>query len=350
MNRPIPESWMRFAARWLAVDGGPAPELAWLPGGGSRRAFLRVRLGRVPAVLMVNPDPPADQRGVDENDTYVYLAGLLREIGAGPPEVFAFDREQGLVLMEDLGDRRLLEEVAARGPGSAWTRGIYQRLLELLSVLQLEGGRRFDPQRGFNPPYEAGFMLRAEGLYFARQFASRAWGAAPEGLEQELERLAEMAGSLLGEPLLLYRDFQSSNIMLGEEDHLRLVDFQGARLGPPAYDLASLVLDPYVALPAPLREELIEGYFALVARKAPSTGRELRLQFPLVAAHRLLQVLGAYAKLAAVDRKPQFLDYVPPALERLSGLLKGAAFDSFPLLRRSVLDLPPAMAQGRLPL
>jgi len=43
----------------------------------------------------------------------------------------------------------------------------------------------------------------------------------------------------------MHRDFQSKNLMIKNEQ-IFVIDFQGARLGPPSYDLASLLFDPYV--------------------------------------------------------------------------------------------------------
>ena len=47
----------------------------------------------------------------------------------------------------------------------------------------------------------------------------------------------------------------------GEADRsdgrLRVVDFQGGRLGPLGYDLAALLIDPYMALEARWERELV---------------------------------------------------------------------------------------------
>ena len=45
------------------------------------------------------------------------------------------------------------------------------------------------------------------------------------------------------------------------QHRLWLIDFQGARLGPPQYDLASLLLDPYVNLPLTIQEGLVTAIF-----------------------------------------------------------------------------------------
>ena len=42
---------------------------------------------------------------------------------------------------------------------------------------------------------------------------------------------------------------------------IKIIDFQGGRLGPLGYDLASLLIDPYAQLPEQLQHELLEHYF-----------------------------------------------------------------------------------------
>jgi len=338
----LPEFYAEFVRRNLPA--GEAAELVSLFGGGSRREFFRVLGAGAPAVLMANPHPPADAAGgVDENDTWVYVAGLLRRAGAAAPEVYAYNRDRGLILVEDVGDLHLQGEVLRQGVDSAWTRAVYHHLIRLLARIQVDCGRDFDPGRSFNPAYDADFMYRAEGLYFAEFFLGRLCGLKSSGLEKDLRRLAGLAGDSIGAEVFLYRDFQSRNLLLqaGEEPVIRLLDFQGGRLGPPAYDLASLVFDPYLSLPAKLRQELVLAYPGVLAERSADAAAGFERQFPLVAAHRLMQVLGAYAKLSLVDGKTGSLAYVPRALADLKALLHQDAFDGLDNLRATVASLNP---------
>ena len=76
--------WTDFVIR--SLPGSENISFQTLYGDGSSRTFYRVKGASRASVLMVNPDPPADSRtGVNENDTYVYLAGLLEEIAQHAP-------------------------------------------------------------------------------------------------------------------------------------------------------------------------------------------------------------------------------------------------------------------------
>jgi aminoglycoside/choline kinase family phosphotransferase len=56
--------------------------------------------------------------------------------------------------------------------------------------------------------------------------------------------------------------------------------------------------------------------------------------YPLVAAHRMMQALGAYGLLSRVKGKWWFLQHVPAALGHLLELLEDPAFQACPELRR----------------
>ncbi len=334
--------WDDFVSACLPECGG-ALEFVSLHGDGSARSFYRVLGASKSCVLIVSARPPRHEaRGVDENETWVYVAGLLRGCGTDVPEVYGFDRQSGLILCEDAGDCLLQAEVFSHGPDSAWTAGVYGRLLETLASVQADCGGTFEPERTFNPVYDAEFMYQAEALYFARFFLDRLCGVDHESLHPELRLLAETTEEAIGERVMILRDFQSRNVMLQQPgDRLRLIDFQGARMGPAAYDVASLLYDPYVPLPRGLRDELAGRYPELLASQASVAASAFGSSFPLVAAHRMMQVLGAYAKLSLVDGKREFLAYVEPALGSLRYLLSSGRFESFPLLLRTVEELRP---------
>jgi aminoglycoside/choline kinase family phosphotransferase len=117
----------------------------------------------------------------------------------------------------------------------------------------------------------------------------------------------------------VHRDFQSQNIIV-RNGQAHLIDFQGMRPGLAQYDLASLLFDPYVDLPASERAELIAYYCEQFGN-----GRRAEADFEailrLCAMQRLMQALGAYGFLGLVKHHKAFLEYVPVALGSLRALL-----------------------------
>jgi hypothetical protein len=317
--------------------GRPPQEIA---GAGSDRRLTRLFPPGRTVVLVENPSP---LERTNENDSFVYLARHLRAKGLPVPEVYAYDRGLGCYLVEDLGDHDLYAEVRAFLPHVKDERhGLPARLPELyreaivtLVGFQVDGAAGFDPRRIHNrPSYDRELMLSWESGYFVREFLGNHLGRLPPaGLGEELERLADRAAEA-GTSYLIHRDYQSQNLKI-RQGKIFVIDFQGARLGPPQYDIASLLCDPYARLPARAREALLAEYLGLlVHRTGEDRGRFLDL-FPYVGAHRLMQALGAYAFLGRRRGKPAFLEHVPAALALLEELLHTIPADEV----RRLLDL-----------
>ena len=149
----------------------------------------------------------------------------------------------------------------------------------------------------------------------------------PTAYFDEVERLAA-EGARAPAEFLLHRDFQSRNIHLTATGPA-VIDFQGCRLGPLAYDVAALLLDPYAALPASARESLLAEYRALLAGCGVGPD-EFDAGWFAVGAFRLLQALGAFAKLGGRFGKPGFLEHATTGLEHLLAHLGERGSARFP--------------------
>lgn len=331
---PAPDL-IRFAQGYLTED-----DLSWeeIAGDGSARRFYRVTGKGRSWVVMVHEDPPTDQRGVTEDDSFLYIAQHLRGKGLPVPEIYHHDRARGWFIMEDLGDCHLQTEVM--GMKGDWGRLIetYHGVIDVLVLIQVEGRKGFNLAHTHNVPYDQAFMLAWESGYFHRAFLADYLGLdIPDGeLREELE---DLAGRATGAPAgyFLYRDFQSRNIMI-RDGRVGLIDFQGGRLGPLQYDLASLLLDPYVELDGGVQEELLAYYLGHIQERTPLDPQEFRKLYPLVALHRAMQILGAFAFLTKARGLEFFQSYIPPALRGLRTLLGDTCFDPYKRLKRIVFE------------
>lgn len=89
----------------------------------------------------------------------------------------------------------------------------------------------------------------------------------------------------------MHRDFQSKNLMV-KKSRVYIIDFQGARIGPPTYNVASLLNDLYGNLEK-IKENLLKYYLDLVSYDRELFIRKLKI-LNLI---RTIQTLGAYCKL-----------------------------------------------------
>jgi aminoglycoside/choline kinase family phosphotransferase len=288
----------------LLPEGASLLDIAPLHGDGSTRRFYRVTTDRGSFVLLEGPDP-------EENAAYVRIARHLEERGVPVPRVCGANAARGLILLEDLGDRSLF---AAICEGGVPPEELYLPVLDLLTRMQVKGAEGFEGV-GLAAPYGPELMVEGEALYFAREFAAGLFGLeVPPGFRADAELLARLACRLPGR-FFLHRDFQSRNIHLTPRGPV-VIDFQGARFGPLAYDAAALILDPYAGLSGETRSRLLSAYRERLSRSGVDPRAFDEGWYPL-GAFRLLQALGAFGKLGGRLKRPGFLEHAGKALKLL---------------------------------
>ena len=313
----LDEGEARMASR--AVGPLDAMTAEALPHRGSARTFTRLRSGPASAVLIRY----STER--EENALYAQHARFLRRARIPVPRVLADDPERGVTLFEDVGTLSLLH--IAHRDSSQRTRRAYRKLLDRVHALHRRGTRALerdpiDMMKPFGPA-----LYRWERELFQRYVLACPSRQTLEAAEQIMRDLARVSRRLARfEPVLLHRDLQSSNVYFPSGRPV-LIDFQGMRLGPAAYDIASLLCDPYVSLSARQQDELLDYY----SDKDDRAAGDMQA-FSWAAIQRLAQALGAFDRLSRLPGGESFAEYVQPALR---------------MMRRAVnnVDLPlPALA------
>lgn len=285
-----------------------------LQGDGSNRRFWRISVPEREGRFIVMSNPPSDPHIRAENHAYVQIGSHLRAKGLPLPEIYLFDAEKGWGVMEDMGKTNLQDAVTE---GQALV-PLYRRVVELLLTLQLKGAEGFDGRWCCQTAhYNRHVMLRYEADYFRDLFLGTYMGfkGYGTGLQHSFNHLATTA-SLADGRFFLYRDFQSRNILL-DKGRIGFIDWQGGRLGPLGYDLASLLIDPYTDLPPEMQREIFQFYLRSIRGRDTGLAEDLERSYPYLAIQRNLQVLGAFANLSRVQGKTYFETYIPAALKGL---------------------------------
>lgn len=302
-----------------------------LPGDGSERKFFRLRQKKCHCIGLLSPRQ-CHERAVDENDSYLLIGRHLEARGVPVPRILWADVHQGRFLLEDVGNCHLQRRALRAGDGLL---GLYQGVIQILVHLHRTATDGFQAEYCFDSRfYDARFVYERELEYFRKAFLIGYMGAevSEEDLKPDFERLAEAAGTR-DNRFVFHRDFQSRNIMIWRGD-LRLLDFQGLRFGPPAYDLASLLLDPYVMLPLQIQESLVQHYWSSAQKFLDCSGEAFRESYRSTRLCRNLQALAAFGFLGTVKGKTQFLQYIPGALKQLQEWLEGPCRNIYPRIRK----------------
>jgi aminoglycoside/choline kinase family phosphotransferase len=388
----LPEGPLRDAVGFASeVLGIPFANfrIAPLAGDASGREYHRLSTKTRSFVLM---------RGKDrrENRIWVTLGKLLAARDFPVPEILGHDPGTGVCVIQDLGNSRmdkLFEEVrvrreevfrrsasvgaktpkprkrrggAKRGAGAAAEKkkaaiGELKLAMEKLDECFKSAARELGlfhagaleavlpAIKSISPPYCQNFAFEREFRYFVKGIKALGYPPKeiPRGVVKEGAVLAGKVAALSDGGFLIHRDFQSRNIMLLGRSP-RVIDFQGARIGPPQYDLASFLHDPYVTVPKDLANEALGEYLSMNRRVPWHPGEALWGEIDLAGVMRLCQAIGAYAKLAVKDGKTAYLAHVPAAAERLRRLLRSDVGKEFPLARELAEAFASWVSEGGL--
>ena len=273
---------------------------------GSARTFTRLEGDRFRAIL-IHYKPERT-----ENTLYADHARFLRRIGVRVPSVLHDNPKTSVSIFEDLGDRSVQSVLPSLRPSDA--KKLYERILADVLTFHERGAREAKKRRlKLVDPFRWK-LYRWEHQLFAENMLRKRCKLPEERVGRILKDLETAARHLVRAPsVLVHRDLQSSNIILCDGKPA-FIDFQGMRFGPAAYDLASLICDPYVELPPALREHLVTWY---ASRSA--SGDRVQDEFWYATIQRLGQALGAYGRLSANPDTASFGQYIAPGLTLLRG-------------------------------
>jgi aminoglycoside/choline kinase family phosphotransferase len=328
-----PSGITAFVREFLGDPGLFSP----IAGDGSKRIFWRISDPKSNVSYIAMENAPTDDFSKRENAAYLHIGRHLRNKGLPLPEIHRADLDTGRFIMEDLGDVSL----QAACDRTKERISLYSQAVDVLLEQQTEGSQGFNTAWTCQTAvYDQQVMRRYEADYFKEAFLGIYLGFKKEwpGLEQSFDRLIEEA-SKAENRFFLHRDFQSRNLMVTHKK-IGILDWQGGRLGPLAYDLASLLIDPYTMLPAPVKEAIYNRYSQGLRRKRPGQTASFEKSYPYLAIQRNLQILGAFSFLSRVRGKAYFEGYIPGALESLGLLLEGIRDPKLSGLKDLVNSLP----------
>lgn len=309
-----------------------------LAGDGSSRLFFTISEGKA-SYCGVLPANENVQKGMAEARAAYNIGSHLKKRGIPVPEIHAFDPDSGFILFEDLGKTLLYDLLQGKKKksGSSFEQehiALYKEIIETLLYMQISGSVHFDRKWCWDTQrYDKKLMLERESGYFLQALCHDLLDIKniPAALNDEFKHLA---GRAARQPAVyfLHRDFQSRNLMV-TRGKIRVIDFQGGRLGPMGYDLASLLIDPYAKIPDDIQQELLEHYLDHLCRYGLDDLAFVK-GYSSLALQRNLQILGAYAFLGFQKQKTFFRQFLFPATTSLQKLLAQPEAKDYPLLRK----------------
>jgi len=336
---------MATVRQFISQSGYSGALRAKLKGDASTRIYERLALGDKHAILMNSPrrpDGPPVRDGkpynaiahlADNVMPFVAMANGLRQHGFSSPEIYHADLDQGLLILEDLGDEGIVS-----GEPPAPIRERYETAVDALLALH---GKRLPDVLPVAPHIEhripsydmSALLIEAELLL--DWFLPRLQAPMPDSERDSFRRLwRELLQPAIEAPATwVLRDFHSPNLLWlarrKEIARLGLLDFQDAVMGPGAYDVASLLQDARVDIPEQLELALLGRYVRGRRQSDPEFDPASFIKiYVTLAAQRASKILGIFARLDLRDGKPQYLRHMPRVWGYLQRSLGHPALES----------------------
>ncbi len=333
-----PESYQETSRQCLAGKIFKLPSsrlneinISPIAGDGSDRLWFRAIHGQNSLVIsdhgicLPETKTPAAPTGTQPDNlsqlkAFTAIGSHLNSLDIAVPKVMGHDTLSGQVALEDLGNTHLAD--LAKGKDEDTIIPFYKKVIDALINFSQKG------KDGFNEDwtcqtrtYSKSLILNLECRYFLNAFVKGylGKGAHWEALEPAFSYIADQA-LVHGFKGLMHRDCQSKNIMIHREK-VWFIDFQSARTGPLQYDLASLLIDPYVTLQDNIQARLLDYALSILNLPVADQAR-FRHSYEFCCLTRNLQMLGAFGFLTRVKNKPQFESFIPDALATLKKRLE----------------------------
>lgn len=283
-----------------------------LPQAGSDRRYFRL--------YNQNGETVVGTHGLNtaENETFIYFSGQFYDKGLPVPEVVAVSYDKTIYLQQDLGDVSLLNLLEAKGFVPE-VYELFKKSLHQLAQLQIMGDEGLNYEKCLTNKEFGKQAILSDLLYFKFYFLDALRKPYDkQSLMDDFEALSSYL-TFTEYKYFMFRDFQSRNIMVTNQDTVHFIDFQGGMKGAPQYDVASLLWQARANLPDEWKTRLLEDYMnsfeSIIQNKIDHD--VFRSQYNGYVLIRLLQVLGAYGFRGLFERKAQFLTSIPQALKNL---------------------------------
>lgn len=302
---------------WIQTNAQIIKQIEKLPGDASTRRYYRITTDHTPYILMKMESFEKDGSKLP----FLSLQNFLSHSGIDVPRIMDVDPSRGFIVLEDLGDEVLLKRLQQVTDPDV-ERTLYERVLDVLIDFQIKTfpsdekpaldafKLRFDVPKLL---WEIDFTIE----HFYKGYLGRS--LSNEAIQQMRAPLEEICEIIANEPTVFtHRDFHSRNIML-HEDRLVMIDFQDARMGPPQYDLASLLKDSYYQLSEEQIEKLLNYY---LIRRSTLTGIKESKEhfiyiFDLMSLQRNFKAIGSFASFYQKRGNPAYLKFIGNTFENI---------------------------------
>ncbi len=315
-------SLLLLAATQFKIDQGAIKNIQVdrLAGDGSDRNWYRVKYNNRSLIVSDHGICMPRSDGLLQINAFIHIGNHLSLQSIPIPHIYNYDKLSGMVILEDLGDIHLETKIKEKN-SDKFTLKLYKKVIDELIGFSIKGFIDFNKDWTYQTQtYSKELILEKECGYFMEEFIHNylKLNFSFSDFTKEFNHIADNALKY-GYTGLMHRDMQSRNIMV-KNSKIYFIDFQGARSGPLQYDLASLLIDPYVNLKDQIRDELLQ--YVMEKLQISLDERENFLQcYHYCSLTRNMQILGAFSFLSQTKKRKKFEQYIPDSIKYLKKLV-----------------------------
>lgn len=322
------------SARNIAGINSSSVSIDKIKGDASNRSYYRISFdqNKHTMILMELAEPEAFKKAEEKVTVsaipvtelpYINILNHLSKCDVEVPKLFLYEKEKGLLFLEDLGDETLHERIERAGINACME--YYKKAIdELIKIHSCATRIKDNGCIAFGRAFDTALLMWEfehfieYGIPVCRTGREDAKGIKiPEDDRKAIRDIFYSISEKLAKEqrVFTHRDFHSRNLMI-HNDNISVLDFQDALMGPCQYDLASLLRDSYIALPEEMIDELIEYYIS--KKKAVDSSKidknNFRELFDLMSIQRNLKAAGRFAYINSVKKNNFYLQFIPQTL------------------------------------
>ena len=299
----------------------------------SFREFYRLYKGKKTSIIVT-----AKKERFKNLIFYSAINKFLRKKGIYAPKLISQHFKEGIMEIEDFGNKTLLEYVKKSKNKLTFYKKCVDIILKIQKIKPVKK-IKFGSNKYFDlSSYNTANLHKESDLFFdwylLGVLGKKKSLKYKKIIKKELNKLYKKI--FFKNQFIVHRDFHVSNIMPTNKK-LGVIDTQDAILGNPTYDLCSLLDDVRVKVPAQIKNKTYQYYLKNCSIKKRQIGL-LKNDFDILSIQRNLKILGIFYRLFKRDHKPQYLKYLPYTWNLIELRMKNKIFKNLEIILKKAVN------------
>ena len=284
---------------------------------------------RVDKKILMDADPHLGE----DVGSFININHVLREFKLNVPEIFTIDKENGFLLLEDLG-----ENIFSQILNSENEEQLYKQAIDVLVEIYKKDLNKFS-NFTFLEKYSVE-KLQDESQLFIEWYLKKYLkiNITDTDIKDFKDIINKIFNNLDNKfEKLVLRDYHVDNLILQKSKlglkQVGILDFQDAVLGSSSYDLISIIEDVRRPISKDLKNILIKYFIDLTGYDSNQLEKELAFY----SVQRNLKILGIFSRLNLRDNKSKYMGYNDNAWKYIESNLNNPTMSDLKVWLKKIL-------------